>query len=107
MLREVFIGIGKKNSKTTFAAALALTKALLDEEEREQIVLMAANRLQARIAFDAMAAMIRADPALSARFEIVEHRHVIKYPRTSSQARRSLGRDGEHRRRRPDVRCRR
>jgi phage terminase large subunit-like protein len=74
----------KKNGKSSFAAALALTKLLLNEERREHVVCLAANRQQAHIAYDAMAAMVRADAALLERFEIVEHRHVIKYEATSS-----------------------
>jgi len=53
--------MAKKNAKTAYGAALALTKLLLDEEQREQVLFLADNRLQARIAFEAMAAMIRAD----------------------------------------------
>jgi phage terminase large subunit-like protein len=86
LIREVFACIGKKNGKTSYAAALALTKLLLNEDRREQVVCLAATRLQARIAFDSMAAMIRADDGLGERFEIVEHRHVIKYAATNSVA---------------------
>lgn len=86
LIREVFACIGKKNGKTSFAAALALTKLLLDEEQREHVVCLAANRMQARIAFDAMAATIRADDGLGKRFEIVEHRHLIRYATTNSTA---------------------
>lgn len=86
LIREAFACIGKKNGKTAFAAALALTKLLLNEEQREQVVCLAANRMQARIAFDSMAATIRADEGLGERFEIVEHRHSIKYAATNSTA---------------------
>lgn len=86
LIREAFINIAKKNGKTSFAAAMALTKLLLNEEQREQVVCLAATRLQARIAFDSMAAMIRADEGLGERFEVVEHRHTIKYALTNSTA---------------------
>jgi phage terminase large subunit-like protein len=85
LLREAFVCVAKKNGKSAFAAALALTKLLLNEEQREHVVCLAANRQQAHIAFDAMSAMVRADRALAQRFEIVEHRHVIKYAATSSR----------------------
>jgi phage terminase large subunit-like protein len=87
VLREAFVTIGKKNSKTTYAAALALTKLLLEEEVREQVLFLAANRNQARIAFDAMSAMIRADAELSSRCEIIDYRHTIRYAATGSLAR--------------------
>lgn len=86
ILREIFICMAKKNGKSSFAAALILTKLLLNEERREQVICLAANRLQARIVFDAMAAMIRADDELLSRFEIVDHRHLIKYAATNSRA---------------------
>lgn len=86
LIREVFACIAKKNGKTSYAAALALTKLLLNEDRREQVACIAATRLQARLAFDSMAAMIRADEGLGERFEIVEHRHTIKYAATNSTA---------------------
>lgn len=85
VLREVFCCLSKKNGKSSYAAALALTKLLLDEEQREHCVLLAATREQAHILYDAVAAMVRADEALAARFQIVEHRHVIKYATTASR----------------------
>ncbi len=85
MLREAFICMSKKNGKTHYAAALALTKLLLDEEQREQVCVLAANRLQAHICFDAMTAMILADEKLRDRFEIVEYRNLIQYSATTSK----------------------
>jgi phage terminase large subunit-like protein len=87
VLREAFVTLGKKNSKTTYAAALALVKLLLEEDTREQVLFLAANRNQARIAFDAMSAMIRSDAELASRFEIIDYRHTIRYLATNSQAR--------------------
>lgn len=78
LIREAFVCMAKKNAKTAYGAALALTKLLLDEEQREQVLFLADNRLQARIAFEAMAAMIRADDVLSERFEIVDGRHFVR-----------------------------
>ena len=79
--------MSKKNGKTLYGAAVALTKLLLNEEQREQVLFLAENRLQSRIAFEAMAAMIRADGVLAERFEIVDGRHFVRYLPTSSQAR--------------------
>jgi phage terminase large subunit-like protein len=87
LLQEIFACISKKNGKSSFAAALALTKLLMNEEQRELVVCLAANRMQARLVFDTMVATIKADEALTERFEIVEHRHTIKYLQTHSQVR--------------------
>jgi phage terminase large subunit-like protein len=86
VLREAFVCIGKKNSKTTFGGALGVTKLLLEEEQREQIICLAAKKEQAAIAFDSMAALIRADEELLPRFEIVDYRKMIRYPATNSTA---------------------
>ena len=80
MLREVFVNMAKKGGKTAFAAALALTKLLCDEEQREQVVCLAATREQARIAYDSMTAMIRADSGLGQRFEVIDYRGILRYP---------------------------
>ena len=90
VLREVFASIGKKSAKTAFAAAVAMTKLLLEEEQRDYVVLLAENRPQARIAFDSMVAMLRADEELARRFEIVDHRHTLRYPATNRAPWRSL-----------------
>ncbi len=86
LIREAFVCVAKKSGKTSFAAALALTKLLLAEERRELVVCLAATRTQARLAFDAMTATIRADEELDRRFKIIEHRHTITFPATGSKA---------------------
>ena len=63
-----------------------MTKLLLEEEQRDYVVLLAENRAQARIAYDGMVAMVRADEELFRRFEIVDHRHTLRYPATQSRA---------------------
>jgi phage terminase large subunit-like protein len=85
LLREVFVSIGKKNGKSAFASAVATTSLLLEAEQREQVKLLAENRQQARICYDGMVAMVRADEELGRRFEIVDHRHAMRFPATSSR----------------------
>jgi phage terminase large subunit-like protein len=87
VLREVFVSIGKKNIKTAYGAAVAMTSLLLEDEMRSYVVLLADDRNQARIAFDGMVAMTRADDELAARFHIQDHKHTLHYPRTGSRAR--------------------
>lgn len=84
VLREAFVCMAKKNGKSSFAAALALTWLLLNQEQRELVVCLAANRMQARLIFDTMVAMIKADDKLMELFEIVDHRHAAKYLPTHS-----------------------
>lgn len=86
VLREVFAAVGKKNAKTSFASAVGMTSLLLEEEQRAFVAMLAENRPQARIAFENMCHMVRADEELGERFEIVDHRHTLRYPRTGSRA---------------------
>lgn len=86
VLREAFVAIGKKNAKTTFASAIGMTSLLLEEEQRAFVAMLAENRPQARIAFENMVHMVRADEELGERFQIVDHRHTLRYPRTGSKA---------------------
>lgn len=86
VLREAFVAIGKKNAKTTFASAIGMTSLLLEEEQRAFVAMLAENRPQARLCFENMVHMVRADEELGERFEIVDHRHTLRYPRTGSRA---------------------
>lgn len=86
LLREAFVVVSKKNAKTTFASAIGMTSLLLEEEQRAFVAMLAENRPQARIAFENMVAMVRADEELGERFQIVDHRHTLRYPRTGSRA---------------------
>ncbi len=85
VLRECFVCMSKKNGKSSYAAAVAITKLLLMEDAGEQIVLLAATRPQAHIIYDLAASTIRADPQLATRFSIIEHRHVIRFGATNSK----------------------
>jgi phage terminase large subunit-like protein len=87
VLREIAAFLSKKNGKSAFCAMLAITKLLLEEEQRELVVCLAANRLQARLVFDFMTSIIAADGELSRRFEPVDTRNLIKFPATNSQVR--------------------
>jgi len=86
VLREAFVAVGKKSAKTAYASAIGMTSILLEEEQRAYVAMLAENRPQARIAFENMVAMVRADEELGERFEIVDHRHTLRYPRTGSRA---------------------
>src|SRR5262249_37083010 len=87
VLREVAAFVSKKNAKSAFCAMLAITKLLLEEEQRELVACLAANRLQSRLVFDYMASTIHADDELMRRFEVVDTRNLIKFAATNSQAR--------------------
>lgn len=64
MVREVFLLVPKKNSKTTNGAALMLTSLLLNKVPNAEFLLIAPTQPITRIAFDQAAGMIEADDRL-------------------------------------------
>lgn len=73
-----FLFIGRKNGKTTFAAALQLYFLLADGVAFPQSVLIASTQEQANdTSFKALREMIMSSPALSKRLEIQESNRVI------------------------------
>jgi phage terminase large subunit-like protein len=67
MVREPFLLVPKKNSKTTNGAALMLTSLLLNERPKAEFLLIAPTQPIAEIAFNQVAGMVEADPRLSRR----------------------------------------
>jgi phage terminase large subunit-like protein len=64
MVREIFLLVPKKNSKTTNGAALMLTSLLLNKIPNAEFLLIAPTQPITRIAFDQAAGMIEADAVL-------------------------------------------
>lgn len=64
MVREIFLLVPKKNSKTTNGAALMLTSLLLNKVPNAEFLLIAPTQPITRIAFDQAAGMIEADDRL-------------------------------------------
>jgi phage terminase large subunit-like protein len=81
--RSCLLMLPRKNGKTELAAAIALYCLLFDSKQGE-IYLAAADRDQAGKVFQAMVAMIRADPELDSRLEIVESQKRVVYRKTGS-----------------------
>lgn len=78
---DVFIGIAKKNGKTTIIAALCLALVVLEStKEKQDIVVVAADKDQAGILFEAAQSMILMNPKLREAFKVrtavkeIEHR---------------------------------
>jgi phage terminase large subunit-like protein len=63
-VREVFLLVPKKNSKTTNGAALMLTSLLINKRPNAEFLLIAPTQPITEIAFDQVAGMIEADPKL-------------------------------------------
>jgi phage terminase large subunit-like protein len=80
--QQVFLFIPRKNGKTVFSAAISLYVLLLDQEEFSQCYFAAADREQARLAFDIVKAMIEKEPRFSKVLKI--YNNSIKYNKTNS-----------------------
>ena len=74
----------RKNGKTELAAAIAIYCLLFDGQTGGEIYLAAADREQAAKVFQAIVAMLRADPELLAVVEIVESQKRIVHPLSGS-----------------------
>src|SRR4051812_26326361 len=67
MVREPFLLVPKKSSKTSYGAALMLTSLLINERPKAEFLLIAPTQPIAEIAFNQVAGMIEADSRLKRR----------------------------------------
>lgn len=87
MVREGFILVPKKNSKTTNGAALMLTALLLNERPRAEFLLIGPTQSIADLAFGQAVGMVEADDDLRKRLHVQDHlkRITVKRPGTGAQ----------------------
>lgn len=76
-VREVFTLVPKGNSKTTYSGALMIVALLMNVRKRVEMHFLAPVQETAEVAFDAAKGMIEADPQLSRRFKVRDHRKEI------------------------------
>ena len=72
-IRELFLMVPKKSSKTTYAAALLLTAVLVSPRPRAEYIFIGPTQEVADLAFKQAAGMIELDPVLSAKFLVQYH----------------------------------
>lgn len=84
---EVFILVPKKNSKTTSAAAIALTFMLLNKRRNADMLIIGPTQKIADLAFTQAKGMVEADVDgfLQKRFHVIEHKKTIKDRVTGAQ----------------------
>jgi phage terminase large subunit-like protein len=78
MVREPFLLVPKKSSKTSYGAALMLTSLLINERPKAEFLLIAPTQPIAEIAFNQVEGMIAADSRLSRRDEMHVQPHLKK-----------------------------
>lgn len=86
-VRQPFVLVPKKNSKTTGGAAILLTMLVLEENFNQEFHLYGPTQPIAELAFYQMCGMIRADDTgyLAGRFHIQDHRKTIECRITKSK----------------------
>ncbi len=83
-IRELFLLVPKKNSKTTDGALLMLTALLLNERPRAPFIMTAPVQDVADLAFSAARGAIDLDPVLSKKLHVREHLKTIIHRETKA-----------------------
>ena len=84
-IRELFILVPKKNSKTTNGALLMVTALLLNQRPNAPFIMTAPVQDVAEIAFDAAAGAISLDAVLSKKLHIRQHLKTIVHRETKAE----------------------
>ena len=88
IVKTAFILLPRGNRKTAFGAGLALLHTIGPEKRPEgQVVSAAADRDQARVAFDDAWAIVEMEPRLKAVVDVVDSRNWIDHVRTGARYR--------------------
>ena len=82
VLREFFLLVPKKNGKSSIAAAIIVTAAILNERPEAELLLIAPTKAIADISFKQAAGIIRLDLELSKLFHVQDHLKKITNLRT-------------------------
>lgn len=82
---ELLCMVPKKNSKTTYVAALGLTALFLEEAPNRQMLIVAPSQNISERCFDQAQGMIRLDPRLDSIFKVQDHLKCITRRKTGTQ----------------------
>lgn len=84
LIKEFFLLISKKNSKSTLASGIMMTALILNERQSCELAIVAPTKEVANNSFNPIRDMIRADDELSAMFNISEHTKTVTHRGTNA-----------------------
>jgi phage terminase large subunit-like protein len=84
MIRELFLLVPKKNSKTTYGGALMLASLLINERPSAEFLLVAPSHMIAEIAFKVVEGMIAADATLTKASHVQPHLKKVTWLKTGA-----------------------
>ncbi|RAP39383.1 terminase [Rhodovulum viride] len=82
---ELLCMVPKKNSKSTYVAALALTALYMEEAPNRQMLLVGPSQNISERCFDQAQGMVRIDPKLEAIFQVQDHLKTITRRKTGTK----------------------